>query len=51
MSTAIICLIPIAWTLSMLAIGWYIGKHGSPIRWVGFRRGSGTSTRVAKQYE
>lgn len=51
MSTFVICMIPIAWTLAMLAIGWYIGRHGSPIRWIGFRRSSGASTRVTTQYE
>lgn len=52
MSTAIICLIPIAWTLAMLGIGWYIGRHGSPVRWVGWRRRSaGVATRVAREYQ
>lgn len=52
MSTAIICLIPIAWTLAALWVGWYIGRHGSPVRWIGFRRGrAGGATRVAREYE
>jgi hypothetical protein len=34
----IICLAPLIWTILALWIGWLIGRYGSPVRWVGFRR-------------
>jgi hypothetical protein len=49
MSTVLICLFPIAYTALAVAIGFYLGRHGSPIRWVGFRRPRG-SVRVEKEF-
>lgn len=51
MSTLLICLFPIVYTLLMLWIGFYVGRNGVPVRWVGFRRRAGTPTRVAKEYD
>lgn len=51
MSTLLICLFPIVYTVAILAIGFYLGRHGSPIRWVGFQRRAGTATRVPKEYD
>lgn len=50
MSTLLICLLPLAYTGLMIAIGFYLGRHGSPVRWVGFRRGRTSAVRVAKEY-
>lgn len=52
MSSVLLCLFPIAYTVLMLAIGFYLGRNGSPLRWVGFRRrAGGTPTRVTKEFE
>lgn len=51
MSTTLICLFPLIWTALMLYIGWYVGRHGSPVRWVGWRRRNGAATRVAREYD
>ena len=50
MSTTLICLFPLIYTVVLLAAGFYLGRHGVPIRWVGFRRRTGTPTRVPKEY-
>ncbi len=51
MSTALICLFPIIYTVVMLAIGFYLGRNGMPVRWIGFRRRAGGITRVAKDFD
>jgi hypothetical protein len=52
MSTVLICLFPIIYTVALLWIGFYLGRNGVPVRWVGFRRRhGGVSVRVAKEFE
>ena len=50
MNTALVCLVPILYSLLLLGIGFYVGRRGSPVRWVGFRRPQ-TGIRVTKEYE
>ncbi len=50
MNTLLVCLFPLLYTVLMLWIGFYVGRRGSPVRWVGFRRSTG-GTRVTKEYE
>lgn len=47
MSTFLICLFPLVYTAVLLIIGYYVGRNGLPVRWVGFQR----RKHVAKQYE
>jgi hypothetical protein len=53
MSTVLICLLPILYSLLLLWVGFYVGRNGVPVRWVGFRRraGGGAPTRVVKEFE
>jgi hypothetical protein len=37
MSTVLVCLFPIAYTILMLGIGFYLGRNGSPVQWIGFQ--------------
>jgi hypothetical protein len=38
MSTFFICFVPIVYTLGLLWLGFYLGRNGMPVRWVGFNR-------------
>jgi hypothetical protein len=38
MSTLLVCLLPLLYSGGLLVIGWYVGRHGMPVRWIGFRR-------------
>lgn len=51
MSTTLICLFPIVYTVALLWLGWYFGRHGSPVKWVGFTRRRGGPRRVAQTFE
>jgi hypothetical protein len=52
MNTLLVCLIPLLYSAILIFIGWYIGRNGSPIKWIGFkRRDSAGGTRVAKEFD
>lgn len=53
MSGFLVCLFPIVYTAIMIWIGFYVGRHGFPLRWIGFRADvrQPKATRVAKELD
>ena len=47
------CFLPLAYTIFVAGVTWFICTYGSPIRWVGFasKRRPGGGTRVEKEHD
>jgi hypothetical protein len=45
------CFLPLAYTLAVLFVGWWVGRHGSPVKWVGFRRRQTGAVRVEAVFD